>query len=262
MRYLLLATLAALWAADPSGLNLRLRSRTEAFRASGQWQEVHFEHALDPKQTAIVICDMWDKHWCRGATDRVNQLAAKMNPVVEAARKRGITIVHAPSDTMQSYTSHPARLAIKRFPQIAPPQPLDLADPKLPIDDARGGCDTGDKQYKAWSRQHSGLRIDDRDFISDNGPEIYNMLRALGIRNIVIMGVHTNMCVLNRTFAIKQMTKWGIPCILVRDLTDAMYNPEDAPRVTHQAGTELVIQHIEKYWAPTVLSKDLLAALQ
>ena len=259
MRLLLLLPLALLWAAEPV---LHLRSRTEAFRGTGQWQDVTFDDKLDPAKTAIIVCDMWDKHWCRGATERVGQLVTKMNPVLEAARRRGITIVHAPSGTMQSYTTHPARLAIKRFPTVAPPAALDLADPKLPIDDSDGGCDTGEKMYKAWSRQHSGLRIDGRDFISDNGSEIYNLLQALGIKRILIMGVHTNMCVLNRTFAIKQMTRWGIPCILVRDLTDAMYDPNDAPRVSHQAGTELVIEHIEKYWAPTILSKDLLSALR
>jgi hypothetical protein len=75
------------------------------------------------------------------------------------------------------------------------------------------------------------------------------------------MGVHTNMCVLNRTFAIKQMTKWGERSILVRDLTDSMYNPRDRPFVAHDQGTELVIEHIEKYWAPTVLSSELLRAI-
>jgi hypothetical protein len=159
-----------LFAADPPNLTLHLRSRVEAFRGSGQWQEVQLDHQLDPKQTAIVICDMWDKHGCRGATERVNELPLHMNPVLEAARKRGITIVHAPSDTMQSYTDHPSRLAIRRFPSKSPPPIVNLTDPPLPIDDSRGGCDTGDKQYKAWTREHSGLRIDSKDFISDNGP--------------------------------------------------------------------------------------------
>jgi hypothetical protein len=68
------------------------------------------------------------------------------------------------------------------------------------------------------------------------------------------------MCVLNRTFAIKQMTKWGIHCVLVRDLTDSMYDPQTSPFVSHDQGTELVIEHIEKYWCPTALSKDILAA--
>ena len=50
-----------------------------------------------------------------------------------------------------------------------PPSPLSLFDPPLPIDDKRGGCDTQDQFYKAWTRQHPGLRIDASDVISDNG---------------------------------------------------------------------------------------------
>jgi hypothetical protein len=56
------------------------------------------------------------------------------------------------------------------------------------------------------------------------------------------------------------MTALGIRCILVRDLTDAMYNPQDPPHVSHDAGTQLVIEYIEKYWCPTAISADLLRA--
>ena len=66
------------------------------------------------------------------------------------------------------------------------------------------------------------------------------------------------MCVLNRSFAIKQLTKWGVDCLLVRDLTDAMYNPKKKPFVTHGEGTQLVVQHIEQYWCPTIASIELL----
>jgi hypothetical protein len=75
------------------------------------------------------------------------------------------------------------------------------------------------------------------------------------------MGVHANMCILNRSFGIRQLTKWGVRCILVRDLTDAMYNPASRPYVSHAAGTELVVEYIEKYWAPSVSSNDLLEQL-
>ena len=112
------------------------------------------------------------------------------------------------------------------------------------------------KQYKAWTRKsghpHRRTRRD-----SDNGPEIYSYLKQHGIKNLLVMGVHANMCILNRTFAIKQMTKWGIRCVLVRDLTDAMYNPKMKPFVSHEDGTERIIEHIEKYWCPSVLSADL-----
>ena len=189
-------------------------------------------------------------------------LAPKIAKLVEAARPRGILIVHSPSETMNFYQNTPQRKAILAFPAVEPPPPLALSSPPLPIDDSDGGCDTpGDKTHQAWSRQHAAIRIAEEDLVSDKGAEVYNALQARGIDHLLITGVHTNMCILNRTFAIKQMTRWGKKCILVRDLTDAMYDPQDRPYVSHAQGTELVIQHIEKYWAPTVLSADLLRAL-
>jgi hypothetical protein len=75
------------------------------------------------------------------------------------------------------------------------------------------------------------------------------------------MGVHANMCILNRTYGVRQLSKWGLRCVLMRDLTDAMYNPGSMPYVSHATGVELVIQYIEKYAAPTVTSSQIFAAL-
>ena len=242
-------------------VRLHLRTRVEAFKGTGDWQEVFIEKTLPVSQTAILICDMWDRHWCKGATERVGVLATRMAPVLDRARAHGIQIVHAPSEVMDFYTQAPQRRLMLALARVEPPSPLPLTDPPLPIDDSDGGCDTADAFYKAWTREIATLHIAPEDVISDNGAEIYNFLRSRGIENLLIMGVHTNMCVLNRTFAIKQMTKWGVHCVLVRDLTDSMYNPKDRPFVPHDRGTELVIQHIEKYWAPTVLSSDLVAGM-
>ena len=246
----------------PGNFQLKLRSRVEAFKGSGVWNEVVISDSIPMKETALIICDMWDNHWCSGAAKRVTVLAPKINATVEAARKSGIRIIHAPSETMSFYKDARQRQAMLQVQKAEPPAAIDLPSPPLPIDDSTGGCDTtADKFFKAWSREISTIRIADNDMISDNGPEVYSLLKRDGIRNLLVMGVHTNMCVLNRTFAIKQMTRWGIRCILVRDLTDAMYNPGDRPFVSHEEGTERVIQHIEKYWCPTVLSADLVASL-
>jgi nicotinamidase-related amidase len=243
-------------------ITVDLRSRVEAFKGTGEWREVQLQQTMPVEQMAVIICDMWDRHWCRGATGRVNGLVQRMEPFLEAARKQGIQIIHAPSETMDFYEGAPQRQRMLALPKTEPPVPLILADPPLPIDDKGGGCDTPDQFYKAWTREHPGLHIDASDVISDNGAEIYSFLRQHGIRNLLVMGVHTNMCVLNRTFAIKKMTALGIRCILVRDLTDAMYNPQDAPHVSHDAGTQLVIEYIEKFWCPTTTSAELLRAFR
>jgi nicotinamidase-related amidase len=261
MRLALLAALALSATAAEPVLRLDLRSRVEAFKGSGDWQEVRFTQDLPVPKTAIVICDMWDRHWCAGATRRVDEMVGRMDRLVEKARAAGIPIVHAPSDTMEFYKDFPQRRRMLEIPKIAMPEPLGLADPPLPIDDKSGGCDTGEKSFKAWTRQHPGIRIAENDVVSDRGDEIYSLLRRRGIGTLLVMGVHTNMCILNRSFAIKRMTNLGIRCVLVRDLTDAMYDPKDRPWVSHEEGTQLVIQHIEKYWCPTALSADILKAL-
>jgi hypothetical protein len=45
---------------------------------------------------------------------------------------------------------------------------------------------------------------------------------------------------------------------LIRDVTDALYNPAKPPYVSHEEGTRLVVEYIEKFWCPTVLSEELL----
>ncbi len=259
-------SLVVLVALAQPAARVSLRSRVQPFKGTQDWQEASVEREIRPKLTALVICDMWDHHWCKGAEDRVGTLAGRMAPVVDRLRASGVLIIHAPSETMEFYKEHPARLAMLKIPQVEPPQALDLTAPALPVDDSDGGCDTIDNPLKpntrVWTRENSAIRIAPGDLVSDKGQEVYSALHERGIQDLLLAGVHTNMCVLNRGFAIKQMSKWGMRCVLIRDLTDAMYNPRRSPFVSHAAGTELVVEHIEKYWAPTVTSAELLRALR
>ena len=63
--------------------------------------------------------------------------------------------------------------------------------------------------------------------------------------------------VLDHKLGIRQMVRLGMNVVLVRDLTDAMYDPRDEPYVSHRRGAELVIEHIERYWGPSIVSTDL-----
>lgn len=247
----------------PEGtIRLTLRSRVETFKGSGEFDEVRLTRDVPAAEAAIVICDMWDLHWCRGASERADAIAARMEPVLAAARARGVQIVHAPSETMDFYDGTPQRLRALLAPRATPPAPPDLPpEPPLPIDDSDGGCDTDDAFYLAWTRQNPRITVGEPDAVSDRGDEIYNLFRQLGVKYVFVMGVHTNMCVLNRSFAIREMTRRGMRCILVRDLTDTMYDPADPPMVPHDEGTERVVRHIETYWCPSTLSADLLEGL-
>jgi nicotinamidase-related amidase len=245
-----------------SDIQLIMRKQIQNHGSPSTWNEVNFEQSFTPGRTAILISDMWDKHWCHGATERVGKIALRMEPLLAKARAAGILIIHAPSETMDFYAATEGRRLAQTAPHIDPPAGAPLHNSPLPIDDSNGGCDTpGDTEHRAWSRETPLLTISSGDVLSDSGTEIYNVLRQRAIGTVFYMGVHANMCILNRSFGIRQMAQWGIHCILVRDLTDVMYEPSSRPFVSHAAGTELVIEYIEQHWAPTVTSAQIMQAL-
>ena len=100
----------------------------------------------------------------------------------------------------------------------------------------------------------AALEIHKDDVISASGSEIWNLFEHRGIDNLIIMGVHTNMCVLGRPFGIRNMVRFGKNVALMRDLTDTIYGPHAAPYVSHFTGTDLIVEHIERNWCPTLTS--------
>ena len=223
------------------------------------WRITESAINLEPTKTCLLLCDLWNDHWCRGAVDRLAPLIPQWNRVIAAARRQGIWIIHSPSEISEFYAGTPARERMRNLPRLELPPLREHADPPLPVDDSDDGCDTGEMTWRqAWSRQHPGIEIDmERDGISEDEGEIYSFIRQQGIDFILFMGIHANMCVLNRPFGIKRWVRRGFPIAFVRDLTDAMYNPAMRPYVSHETGTRLVVEYIEKFWCPTVLSESL-----
>jgi nicotinamidase-related amidase len=212
---------------------------------------------------------MWDAHTCSLSAQRVAALAPRMNQVINAARSHGVMIIHSPSDTMKYYEGTPHRERMKAAPTVASPFPIINRCPRVPaeerawpIDDSAGGCDDPvPRKFEGppypWKREHPAIDIVGFDGVSESGQEIYNFCKQEGIDKIVLMGVHTNICILNRGFGARQMTRLGFEVVLARDLTDAMYDPRTRPFVSHTRGTELVIEHIETMWCASILGEDL-----
>lgn len=217
-------------------------------------------------ETAIIVIDMWDDIYCKQSAQRIGVLGPRMNAVLSAAREHGVQIIHAPSGTVDLYADTPFR---KRMQQAKPAKPpFDISgwcnrdekrEPELPLDVSKSPCDdpVPSAMVRRYTREHPALDMSGYDGVSDSGPEIYNFLVQEGIKNVAVMGVHTNMCILGRPFGIRQLVKLGFNVVLVRDLTDAMYDPREKPFVSHARGTELIVEHIERHWCPSILGQDL-----
>jgi nicotinamidase-related amidase len=240
-------------------LHARMRDRESG---AVEENDVHW-HA---SETAVIICDMWDNHYCQSAAQRVGVMAPRMNEVVTAARNHGVMIIHAPSGCMDEYAGTPQRRRMVAAPHAEAPIELTWCflepdrEPEIPIKVDVSPCDDPvvGPAVKVFTKQHPAIDVIGYDGVSDSGQEIWNFCKAEGITNVVLMGVHTNMCVLGRSFGIRQMVKLGMNVVLARDLTDCMYDPREPPYVSHARGTEIVVEHIERYWCPSIEGKDLM----
>jgi nicotinamidase-related amidase len=276
------AAIASTASAAAPALQLSLQKRVEAKPGGGEFRVTATAEKWEPKQTAIIVCDMWDLHHCKNAVIREREMAPRMNDLLEKARAQGVFIIHAPSSCMKYYEGHPARERAKAAPKAAN-LPPDIASwcrsipaeeqGKYPIDQTDGGEDDDPVEHAAWAeelkakglnprapwtRQIDVLKIYDHDAITDSGVETWNLLEQRGISNVILLGVHVNMCVAGRPFGLRQMAKNGKRAVLIRDMTDSMYNPARWPFVDHYRGTELFIEHLEKYVCPTITSDQIL----
>ena len=221
-------------------------------------------------ETAIIICDMWDRHWCSEATERVAEMAPKLNQVVGIARSKGAMIVHAPSGTMDFYKDHPGRkLATRYHNKKVASKIIDDFGAKLeseknadwPFQISNGGCsaspDNAKENEKVWTKEISTIDILEGDAISDSGAEIGSLFLKRGIKNVILTGVHTNMCVIGRSFGLRNMKRLGMNVVLMRDMTDTMYDSTSEPFVSHFTGNSLMHEYIEEHVCPTMVSTDI-----
>ena len=263
--------------------SVRLRYQRQEPAESGTFVTKQRTESWQPAETAIIVCDAWDLHHCLNAVRRLKQFAPRLNEVLVAARDKGVTIIHAPSDCMEAYQQHPSRRRATQIPK-ADYLPDDIEswcsvipaeeNAVYPIDQSDGGEDDDPEEHARWveelksmgrnpatpwKRQIDVIEIDeDADFISDQGDEVWNILQQRGIRNVILAGVHTNMCVLGRPFGLRQMARNGKNVVLMRDMTDTMYNPKRWPYVSHFEGTRRIVSHIERYVCPTITSDQLI----
>ena len=223
----------------------------------------------DAARTAVVVCDMWDAHHCASAARRVQEMAPRVNTVLGALRAEGALVVHAPADCMDFYRDNPARTRAMRAPRVAAAARIDWHDwepdelaalPASLTDPGACSCGTHEpcaERARVWTRQSPLIDVAPGDAVSDDGQELFNMMEERGIADVLVLGVHTNLCVLGRPYGIRQLVALGKRPVLCRDLTDAFHRDPHG----HHWGTAQVVAHIEHRWCPTVTSDQLVGGV-
>src|SRR5262245_8949157 len=144
--------------AAAAGEPLKLIQRSRVTAGNG-YAPVMNHVSWEPKQTAIIVCDMWDSHHSLNAVKRVQEIAPRMNQVLETARQRSVFIIHAPASCREPDKDHAARKRAQEAPK-SKTLPADIAKwcyvipseekGQYPLDQSDGGDDTLDEPQRAW----------------------------------------------------------------------------------------------------------------
>ena len=218
---------------------------------------------------ALVICDVWDTHWCATARAQADELAPRIDRAAAAVRRDGGVVIHAPSQTDPFYeASVPYRrakdLARPLVPQRRPPlvglpvYDTCPCDPPCPPPD-----ETGAAWPWPWRRQHEAIQIADTDFIAcDDGDVVHGIVAPVGFA-VALCGLHLDRCILDRPFGAKALWAAGIDVVILEDLTEPTH-PSDRQLVLDRIAEALPVARSDvtlRVPLPAAGEEDELAAL-
>lgn len=241
----LLAISTTLMGAEAIELTLQTR---DVATGEARW----VKERVDPKNVGVIAVDVWNFHWCKTATMRVDAIVPRMNKALEAARNLGMTVMLCPSDVVDNYVGYPQREAVFTLPKFEVPSVVQVTCP--PVPDA-GGCACGRERCGGnygWDGMHPALVIGEADLMPDTQGEVFAICKTRGLTHLIYVGFHTQVCLLGKPMGLKAMKTAGLRCVLARDMTDAHPGYDPARNFTPDLNTEQVVEHFEKHLAPTI----------
>jgi hypothetical protein len=216
---------------------------------------------VDARRVGVIAVDVWNFHWCKTATMRVDAIVPRMNKALDAARALGMTVMLCPSDVVDNYVGYPQREAVFALPKSPVPSVVNVTCP--PVPDA-GGCACDRERCGGnygWDGMHPALRIGEADLVPDTQAEVYAICKKYGLTHLIYVGFHTQVCLLGKPMGLKAMKSAGLHCVLARDMTDAHPGYDPSRDFTPDLNTEQVVEHFEKHLAPTISFQSELAKL-
>lgn len=258
MRALLLLTLAVSATCNLHSAEIELTLQT---RDPATGKIVLTSEKVDSRRIGVIAVDVWNFHWCKTATMRVDAIVPRMNKALDAARALGMTVMLCPSDVVDNYVGYPQREAVFALPKVPVPSVVNVTCP--PVPDA-GGCACGRERCAVnygWDGMHPALRIGEADLMPDSQAEVYAICQKFGLTHLIYVGFHTQVCLLGKPMGLKAMKSAGLRCVLARDMTDAHPGYDPSRNFTPDLNTEQVVEHFEKHLSPTISFQAELAKL-
>ncbi len=220
-------------------------------------------------EAALVCLDVWNYHFSRDTLERIEDITAnRIAPLVDACRRAGLPVIHAPAGPVAQ--KHPNW--VRLLPEGAKPQPAWPDSPAWPPADfraRRGRYAQYARPFEPQEAERNRHRAERRDFhpavrpVGDeavvlNGEELHRLCAARGALFLFYVGFNTNACIVRRDYGVYAMRSRGYAVILVRDCTTGMETHETKDGLVCTRGQ---IASLEQFGVYTVTSEQMRAGL-
>ena len=223
---------------------------------------------FNPNQTAVIIIDVWDDHWCKYYKELNESLAKRLGPFVDKLRSAGAKIIHSPcGSAMPTGEKKLAPDVFKLSDYSCMPYYYGSQARKNAVDCFKKGkavnyskrCQQpGDLFFKGvrqrggkfctcipyckrpfprpWTRQHDAINVTDEDYVTDDIIGVSHILHRDKINRILYVGGALNACLIDRPHGM--ISKYdGVLSTFIRDLTISHVPRDDIFNIDHNDHT-------------------------
>ena len=237
-------------------------------------EENYHHNALNwemPLHAAALIClDVWDWHFARDTLERIEEITVgKIAPLVEACRRAGLQVIHAPGAPLAQRHPNWVRLVgedekppSERWPNSPdwPPQEFrkkegphaQYARPEEPQHRQRT------EHRETRRRLHPSVQPVGDEAVVLSGEELHRLCAKRGALFLFYVGFNTNACIVGRDYGTKAMDRRGYDVVLVRDCTTGMETHETKEGLICTRGQ---IASLEQFGVYTITSGEIVEAL-
>jgi len=236
-----------------------------------EWTEANTRYAhLDWKipisQAAIVLVDVWKRHYLREPEERANKIIEqKIVPLLTVCRQAGLQLIHAPAPEVAKVNPKWLRLVSEEELNAVP-------TPDWPPQEFRQK--TG--AYAAYARPkelrqkeidqlvanrslHPLVQPEGDEVVIINGEELHRFCKQKNILFLFFLGFNTNACILMRDYGTLEMAKRGYEVIIIRDCTTGMESFETQSTLAQTKGAITFLEMFGKY---SVTSEQIINGLK
>jgi nicotinamidase-related amidase len=222
--------------------------------------------SLPVEQTALVLVDLWNAHHIDSWVERAEEIVKeKIVPITDAARKAGLTVVHAPSPELlknNKYDIYQSHLEPDRKAESAwPPKNFRLRQEEFAAFQMPSkqppGVDSRWQKIAPILDMTPHIRPEEGEYVIANAEQLQALCAKKKFLHLIYAGFATNWCVLQRDYGMIKMSERGYNCLLIRDATEGVEYPDT---LEQKWAREIAIRETEQRYGFSISSEDFLGA--